>query len=108
MRSGESAFSACAVALSEDGGVRRAEVDVDPGVGMKERGVGRTSQTERTCDTATEAAIEDRLPEMLDDVLGRLSEVGVHGLLKLAEAMVEARRAASPTAHLAPASVERN
>jgi len=74
--------------------------------GQRERNV--TERIEAAVEQQVATELEDRLPEILDQVLGRLSEVGVQGILKLAEAMVEARGAASPTAHLVPSAAERN
>lgn len=52
--------------------------------------------------------LEERVPELLDDVLGRLSAVGVRRIMALAGAMVEARIEAPATAHLAPTESEQN
>lgn len=66
-----------------------------------------TSAT-KTVDSGSQATLEDRLPGMLDDVLGRLSQVGVERILRLAAEMVEARLTASATAHVEPGRGERN
>ncbi len=62
----------------------------------------------RTVPCDEEATLDDRLPEILDEVLGQLSQVGVDRILQLAGEMVRARMAEPPTAHLAPRSGEQN
>ncbi|HOI54358.1 MAG TPA: hypothetical protein PLP01_03845 [Phycisphaerae bacterium] len=52
--------------------------------------------------------IEDRLPEMLDQVLNRFRRVGVQRICLLAEEMVRARMEQPATAHLAPSPARRN
>jgi len=54
------------------------------------------------------AALETRLPDILDEVLGQLSQVGVERILKLAGEMTAARLAQPPDAHLALRQGERN
>ena len=71
----------------------------------EERDVAKAAQTVEQENGAT---LEQRLPELLDDVLGRLSEVGVERILELARRMVEARFEQSPVAHLAPGQTQRN
>lgn len=44
--------------------------------------------------------LHDRLPEMIDQALGRLHEIGIERILKLAEAMVEQRLSQPANAHL--------
>jgi len=67
----------------------------------------KTNATETTTREAP-AALETHLPDILDDVLGQLSRVGVERILKLAGEMTAARLAAPPTAHLAQEPAERN
>jgi hypothetical protein len=50
---------------------------------------------------APAGGLESRMPPILDEVLARLSHVGVEQLLKLAAEMTAARLEASPQAHLA-------
>jgi len=52
--------------------------------------------------------LEARLPQMLDETLSRLSQVGVERILALAAALAEARAAAPATAHLDPGECGRN
>ena len=74
----------------------------------------RLTQQENDVTQATETGnsasttLEERVPELLDDVLGRLSAVGVQRILALAGAMVEARIEAPATAHLSPTESEQN
>jgi hypothetical protein len=52
--------------------------------------------------------IEDRLPEMLDQVLNRFRRVGVQQICLLAEEMVRARMEQPGTAHLTAGPARRN
>lgn len=70
--------------------------------------VSQTSETREVTDSPAASQLEERMPAMIDDVLGRLSEVGVRSILDLARAMVEARLAAPEGAHLAARSVDQN
>lgn len=53
-------------------------------------------------------ALEDRLPELLDETLGRLEAVGVGRILELAEAMARADVDRPADAHLVPADEQTN
>ncbi len=44
--------------------------------------------------------LQDRLPELMDQALGRLREVGIDRILMLAEAMVQERLQEPAEAHL--------
>jgi hypothetical protein len=66
------------------------------------------ANTTETTQRDPRTDLDEHLPEILDDVLGRLSQVGVERLLALAAEMVEARVDAPPTAHLAPGAGQQN
>lgn len=70
--------------------------------------VSQTTGTKDVTDVAAGSTLEERMPALIDDVLGRLSDVGVRNILDLARAMVEARLAAPEAAHLAARSVDQN
>lgn len=67
-----------------------------------------TTKATETMTREDSTTLETRLPDILDDVLGQLSQVGVDRILQLAGEMVEARLAQSPTAHVSPRPADRN
>lgn len=71
----------------------------------RETDVTRTAEHVQRQEVGT---TEDRMNEILDDVLGRFSEVGIQRLLELAGHMVEARIADGPNAHVEVGQGERN
>jgi len=70
--------------------------------------VSQTTGTRDVTNVAASSSLEERMPALIDDVLGRLSDVGVRNLLDLARAMVEARLAAPEAAHLTTRGVDQN
>ena len=67
-----------------------------------------TTKATETTTREDAMALETRMPDILDDVLGQLSQVGVERILKLAGEMTAARLAAPPDGHLALRQGERN
>ena len=67
-----------------------------------------TTKVSQTTTREDPAALETHLPDILDEVLGQLSQVGVERILKLAGEITAARLAQSPTAHLVQEQAERN
>lgn len=69
---------------------------------------GTLSNATRTTEAGGDTTLEDRLPELLDDVLGRLSDVGVARLVELAREATAARMDRPAAAHLAAGAGEEN
>ena len=66
------------------------------------------SNAGQAIDRDEDLTLEQQLPELLDEVLGRLSQVAVDRILELAGELAEARAAEPATAHLVPTPNERN
>ena len=60
------------------------------------------SEAAEAVQRSDRATLEERLPDLMDEVLARLSKVGVERILELAGAMVEARLNEPSSAHLVP------
>ena len=66
------------------------------------------SHEDQAAAAAPAGGLESRVPDLLDEVLARLSQVGVEQLLKLAGEMTAARLQAPSDAHLVGGPAEKN